>query len=266
MNRLLNAIISLRNIEDNQSIDSAIHRLNPILKVTVCLVFILCVVSFDMYEIFGLVPYIITLFFVIILSEINITDVLRSLLLAMPLIFILALSSAIFNNQTFLFLDYEIDAGIIVFISIILKTSTTILSVIVLVCVTKSYDIFNSLAFYKVSKIFITLLFLIYRYIWILLDEVLNTYNAYSIRSFSENNGIKIKDFRSLVGQILIRTYEKGTDVYNAMLLRGYDINKNVDTNLSISKKEIVAMIIASAILLFFRFSDIINIIGSLFI
>lgn len=266
MKTFLDAIRKLQNIEDNYTINSPIHRINPVVKLTLTLVYVLCVVSFGLYEITGLIPYSVITFFVLIFSNLNIKDTLKSLLAIEPLIIILALSSALFNNSVFTFFGYTINGGIIVFTSIIFKTTLSVLSVIILSSVTKSTDIFDSLSFYKINKMFITVLFLIYRYIWVLLEEVLNTYTAYTLRSGSNDNGIKIKDMGSLVGQMIIRTADKGKHIYNAMLLRGYNPNKNNDISIKLEKKDYFIMIVGAIILILLRVFDVIHLIGGLFV
>lgn len=266
MKTFLDALSKLQSIEDNYIINSPIHRLNAVVKLTLTLVFVLCVVSFGLYEITGLIPYSVILFFILIFANLKIKDTLKSLLAIEPLIIILALSSALFNNSVFTFLGYTINGGFIVFISILFKTSLSVLSVILLSSVTKSTDIFEALSFYKVNKMFITVLFLIYRYIWVLLDEVLNTYTAYTLRAGSNDNGIKIKDMGSLLGQMIIRTADKGKHIYNAMLLRGYNPNKNNDIRIKVEKRDYLVIILGAMILVLLRMFDVIHLIGGIFV
>ncbi|MBK5263575.1 MAG: cobalt ECF transporter T component CbiQ, partial [Peptostreptococcaceae bacterium] len=69
--------------------------------------------------------------------------------------------------------------------------------------------------------IFVLLISMIYRYISVALEETINMYMAYSLRS-PYSKGIKIKDMGSFVGQLLLRSFDRGERVYFAMKCRGF--------------------------------------------
>ena len=65
---------------------------------------------------------------------------------------------------------------------------------------------------------------MIYRYIIVMIEEALKIKNAYSLRS-SSNKGIDILDFGLILGRMLLKTIDKGENVYKAMKLRNYNSN-----------------------------------------
>jgi cobalt/nickel transport system permease protein len=61
-----------------------------------------------------------------------------------------------------------------------------------------------------------------YRYLHVLMEEVVRTLRAHSLRS-PESEGVRIRTWGSLIGLLLLRTLDRAQRVYQAMLCRGFD-------------------------------------------
>ncbi len=265
MNIIIKAIERIKKIEENIEIDSYIHRLNPILKLIITVLYIVVVSSFSIYAIIALVPFIVFIYFVLLMSNLDVKDILKSFLVIEPFIIILAFFSAIFTYGHIYIFDVAIHLSVIVFFSLIIKITLTMLSVIILMSTTKSSDVFNSFLYFRVSKIFVTVLFLTYRYIWVFLDEVRNTLTAYYLRG-GNSKKVKFNEFIPMIGQIFIRSYDKGKNIYNAMLLRGYDVDKNYYNKNSLNKYEVISITTIFIGFLICRIYNVVFIIGNIFI
>ena len=69
--------------------------------------------------------------------------------------------------------------------------------------------------------ILVTLLLLTYRYIGVMLEEVVIMSEAYSLRAPGQK-GIHISAWGSFLGQLLLRSMDRAEGLYHSMLLRGF--------------------------------------------
>ncbi|QEN03464.1 cobalt ECF transporter T component CbiQ [Thiospirochaeta perfilievii] len=216
MNKFIRSIADLTQLEKYANRDSVVHRVYPEIKVVSVLLYTLFVTSIGKYNIslvivVGIIPT--TIFFI---SEINGKEFISKLFL--PLIF--SCSLGILNPV----LDSSFLSGTISLFTIILKSLFTISMTLLLVSTTPLRDLVKAFNFLKIPKPLVFLFFLIYRYIFILLEECGKTIEAYSLRVNSEK-GLHISSWGSLVGQIIIRSYIRSESIYQAMLIRGMDID-----------------------------------------
>ena len=103
-----------------------------------------------------------------------------------------------------------------------------------------------------------------YRYIIILVEEVIKVLQAYSLRAPGEK-GIKRNVWGSLIGQIVFRTYDRGNMVYNAMLLRGYQGEGFIENKKHISGYDFLYLLIWVVFFIVARKFNIASAIGLLF-
>ena len=106
---------------------------------------------------------------------------------------------------------------------------------------------------------------MIYRYIFVLLDEVKKITLAYSLRAPGQK-GIHFKVWGSLVGNLFLRTMDRSTDVYEAMCLRGFS-GDFTETRTKKSAKQIIIDLIyfvgLSTIFICFRIFPIFTLVGN---
>ena len=72
-----------------------------------------------------------------------------------------------------------------------------------------------------IPKAMVTQFMLTYRYITVLLEEVNRITQAYSLRAPNQK-GVHFRVWGSLAGQLLLRSMDRASAVYESMLLRGY--------------------------------------------
>lgn len=82
---------------------------------------------------------------------------------------------------------------------------------------------FESLYKLKLPKLFISLMELIYRYIFILIDEAAAMYNAQKLRLGYSSFKSSLQCVSSLAAMLFIRAYKRADFSYQALLSRGYD-------------------------------------------
>jgi cobalt/nickel transport system permease protein len=122
------------------------------------------------------------------------------------------------------------DAGVIRFVSIVIRSWLSVQAAILLTATTQFPDLMHALRHLKVPAILISIISFMYRYLFVLVDEALRLLRAREARSARLVNDGKhggtvlwrAKVAGSMVGQLFVRSFERSDKVYNAMLARGY--------------------------------------------
>ncbi|OGN99496.1 MAG: hypothetical protein A2Y90_02645 [Chloroflexi bacterium RBG_13_52_12] len=84
-------------------------------------------------------------------------------------------------------------------------------------------DLLRGMEQLRLPRVMVMILSFMYRYIFILMDEVLRMKQARDSRSFGGSRLWQIKTVGKMAGTLFIRSYERGERVYAAMAARGYD-------------------------------------------
>lgn len=223
MSNISKALTDIRFLDDLGEKISLIHKIHPLAKLLTTFAFLITVVSFSKYEISGLMPLILFPVALLILSETPILAVLKSVLLALPLVVGIGLFNPLLDQEIMLLMGpISVSGGWISFTAILLKALLTISVALLLIATTGMNKIALALRLLKVPKLFVIQLLLTYRYITVLLEEVSRTTIAYSLRS-PHQKGVKFKDWGPLTGQLLNRTIDRASRIYTSMCCRGFE-------------------------------------------
>ncbi|MFW2489118.1 cobalt ECF transporter T component CbiQ [Clostridium chromiireducens] len=223
MESINNSIYNLRFLDETAYKKSLVHSINPVAKLFVTLLYSMIVISFDKYDISGVVPFVFYPIIIFVLSGVPYSPVLKRMFVAMPFVLGVGILNPIFDTRIHIeILGIGIFGGWISFVSLIIKSSLTILAGLLLISTTKAHEIAWALRKIGVPKIFVIQFLLTYRYIFILSEEVLKIIKAYNLRSPFKNT-VTLKVSGSLLGQMLMRSIDRADRVYNAMILRGFD-------------------------------------------
>ena len=121
------------------------------------------------------------------------------------------------------------DAGLVRFLSILVRSWLSIQAAILLVGVTEFPDLIHALAHLRVPRILTTIIAFLYRYLFVLTDEAMRLMRARQARSAAVPGARPGRDVwwraraaGNMTGQLFLRSYERSDRIYNAMLARGY--------------------------------------------
>ena len=244
--------------------DTAVHRVDPRAKVLATAVFIVCVVSFDRYEVLALLPFVV--FPVVLAAEGDIPfGFLGRLLLAVSPF---ALMVGAFNPL----LDREIvtqvggvgiAGGWVSYASILLRFLLTASAALVLTATTSFYGVCLALEKLRLPDVLVTQLLLLYRYIFVLGDEALRMARARSLRAVGRR-GTGLRIYTQMLGQLLLRTFARAQRVYLAMKCRGFDGQVRIARRLRLRTADVVFVLGWSMLFLVFRFVDVTSLVGGL--
>lgn len=119
--------------------------------------------------------------------------------------------------------------GIIRFISIALRSWLSVQVAILLVATTPFPDVLHALEHLHLPRVLINVIAFLYRYLFVLVDEVFRLLQARAARSAAlpGRAGGRTVWWRATVtgnmaGQMFLRAYERSDRIYNAMISRGY--------------------------------------------
>jgi len=205
--------------------DSVLHRYDPRAKIILCLLIIIAAVTNQIKTWSNFIVIFGILLIAIAFGKLPFALVLKRSLIVMPFVLFVVLIR-IFTPGTpvirfgHLAITKE---GLWLALSIGIKSLLSVIAIMVLVTTTRFVDLLQGLQKWKISGLFISLLGFLYRYLFVLVDEVMRLKRAFDARS----GNIPRKEYLRILGQIIgvlfIRTYSRAERIYQAMLARGYN-------------------------------------------
>lgn len=215
--------------------ESPVHTLDPRTKVILTLLFILSNVllpdgAWSAFLLsFGLV------LFASALARLGIFYAVKRSFVALP--FALAAITAIFAIPgepvaAFSLGPWNLVAtapGLVRFGSIVVRSWLSVQMAILLAATTKFPDLIHALRHLRVPAVLVSIVSFMYRYLFVLSDEVLRLLRARDSRSarLAESGGSvplawRAKVAGNMAGQLFLRSYERSDRIYSAMQARGY--------------------------------------------
>lgn len=210
--------------------DSLIHRLDPRTKLITTFVFILAVVltppdswlAYALY--FALVVTLLTL------SRLPAFHVFKRSLVIIPFVLLIAIFIPFFKEGevvgSFNIWQWQVSvtsSGLQILWNIMAKAWLSILSLILLTSTTKFSHLLKGLEQLRMPRVMVMLLSFMYRYLFVLVDEVMRLKQARDSRNFGGKWLWQIRTVGYMIGTLFIRSYERGERVYAAMVARGFD-------------------------------------------
>lgn len=191
---------------------SPFYRIDPRAKIIGFLMFVVCVALMQSLTFLSLA--LIFIFMVGVASAVPTWHFATRYLVSFPFI--------IFASVTALFAS-----GPEIALSMFVRISTCVMALIILSTTTDFLDILKGFQWMRVPQIFLSLLLFMYRYIFLLRDELHRMSQARRARSFRQGkhlfDRIGMRTISYAAGAILVRASERGNRIYDAMLTRGYD-------------------------------------------
>lgn len=203
--------------------DTPIHRRDPRAKVIVALAFIVTVVSYNKYDISGLIPLFIYPVALAAIGDLPPGALLGRLLLASPFALIVGVFNPFLDRTIALEVGpITVTGGWVSYASILLRFLLTVSAALVLISTTGFTQVCMAMNRLGVPKILTVQLLLLYRYIFVLAGEASRMHKAWSLRSVGEKR-IPMRILGSLAGQLLLRALDRAQRLHMAMLSRGFD-------------------------------------------
>ena len=191
-------------------IDSPIHRLPAMAKLWTSFCIIVVIISIPLRFPLLLACMGALLFVVLFLSRIPLLFIVKRLLFLETFTIGIALLTLLRPN------------GAVEFFSIFTRSTLCLITVILLSNSTPYSELLNAMKRLKFPALILTILALMYRYIFVLIDEMERMVRARESRSFTSTRMSKWMVLASLIGQLFIRSTERAERIYAAMSARGW--------------------------------------------
>jgi cobalt/nickel transport system permease protein len=229
--------MQLHFLDPYRPIHSPLHTADARIKFLLVIAFILTTSLTP----FGAWPVYILLFALIlsatVLSELGIRFVLARASLALP--FVLAALPVIFTTSGAAFFSLPLGAwtltataeGLARFVSIALKSWLSVQAAILLVSSTPFPELLQAMRAVGIPRLLVAMFGLMWRYLFVLVDEALRLMRARSARSGANGDAKKVggslawraRVTGGMAGNLFLRGIERSDRIYVAMLSRGYN-------------------------------------------
>lgn len=227
--------MSAQRFDRYQHGDSRIHRLDPRVKVVVTVLFILSNVLLPDGAWIAFVLAWMSILLASRLAELSSLYVVTRSFIVLP--FTLAAVTVVFALPgeplaTWIVGPWRLvatDAGLIRFISIVIRSWLSVQMAILLTATTAFPDLMHALHHLRVPASLVAIISFMYRYLAVLVIEASRLLRAREARSAAASDGRtggslfwRAKVAGNMIGQLFVRSYDRSERVYAAMQARGY--------------------------------------------
>jgi len=217
-------------IDKYSDLDSFLHHRDPrvkVISIVASIVFIVLnnpesYISFALYGCFVAI--------LILLSNIPFTHIFKRSISIIPFVLVVAIFIPFLKEGEPVW-ELHIggwrlivtNEGLILFWNILIKAYLSALCIILLMASTRFVRLLKALEEMKLPKIIVMIFSFMYRYIFVLQDELEKMKRAKESRSVGGGRWFQIRVLSNMLGVLFIKSYEKGESVYLAMCSRGFD-------------------------------------------
>lgn len=266
MSKLSKAIYEIHHMDALANKDQWMNRIHPLVKFVLTVLYIGVVVSFPKYNLVGLVGMAIYPLVIFMIGDLSFSDSIYRLRIVLPLVCFVGLFNPFFDRVPIAQVGgFTVTAGMLSMVTLMLKGVFTVLASYILIATTTIEKICYALRLLHVPAFFVTQLMLTYRYVSVLLAEANRIMQAYSLRAPNQK-GVHFKVWGSLTGQLLLRSMDRASEVYESMCLRGYTGEYYFASDIRAKGKDYLYLFFWCAVFAGFRIFPVLNIVGSLII
>lgn len=251
------SILDFRQLDQLATKDTHIHRLDARAKVLVVLLFIVTVASYGRYELSAMVPFFIFPVVMVSLADLPAGFLARKVALVIPFAAAIGLFNPLFDRSPQFFLgSLPVSGGWISCASIVLRATLTVTAAVLLVAVTGFTTICGALERLGMPQPLVVQLVFMYRYLFVLADDAASASRARELRAFG-GQGMGIGPFASMIGHLLLKSWERAERVHTAMLARGFQGTFHLQRNTGFGLHELFFVISWTAVFAILRFTNI---------
>lgn len=251
MSKIEKAYLAIRRLDTRRAGEKTCPDM-----VIVTLIYLIAVLSVPVYapqKLIWLAAY------PIIMSEmsgIGYGALLKKTLWIVPFLIIIGIFNPILDRQTaFEIYGITIDRGWISFASILLRGVFSLQAVVLMVEKIGFLDIFNLLRRLGLPSVLCTQLLLTYRYLSVITEEALIMKRARESRGYGRRS-YPFKMWSRFIGQLLIRSANRATNIHRAMKARGFSGTLPLGNKTKWTADCYVRLVIWTSVICMLRFID----------
>jgi len=198
--------------------------------------------------------YALVLLLILLLARIPLSFVVKRVLWAMPFILLVAASIPfIKEGRVAGSLDFAgwklriTNEGLLLFFAVLVKSSLSVVCLAVLSSTTRFDSMLRGLELLSFPRLFLMVLSFMYRYIFLIYDDLLRMRRAKRSRGFGCGGFFNFKVMAGMLGLLFIRGYERAERVYLAMCSRGFDGTFPARDGLALRVTDVLFLALAAA-------------------
>ena len=266
MNKMEKALHELGEMDDLASRPSPIHRLHPAAKLLSTIIYIVLVVSYDKYDLSGLLPMLLWPVLLFQVSGIPVRTCFYKLRIVLPLVMAVGLFNPLFDRAPLLSIGgVAVSGGVVSMLTLMLKGVLCLMASFLLMATTPIDSLCAALRKLHLPGLIVTLLLLTYRYVGVMTEELAVMTDAYHLRAPGQK-GIHVSAWGSFLGQLLLRSMDRAQELYSSMLLRGYHEHFHYADLRPFRLSDAVYTLGSALVLVLFRLVNLSQWMGSLFV
>lgn len=233
-------------LDKYSDLNTVIHKLDPRTKIITSLFFLIIVIITPPSEWIAFSCYFTIVFILILISRLPLFYVLKRSLVVIPFVVVIAIfipflkQGEIAGSFKVWNLNFSVTySGLLILWNVFIKAIISVLSMILLSSTTKMPDLLKGLQQLGTPKVMVMIISFMYRYIFVLMDEIMRMKLARDSRNFGGKRLWQIKTVGHMIGALFVRSYERGERIFSAMQARGYDGESRTLTNLYFKKLDV---------------------------
>jgi cobalt/nickel transport system permease protein len=191
-------------------LDSPVHRIPAIVKFATALLLVITLVIVPLSQIPVFAAAAVILVVAAVVSRVPLSFIVKRLLLLEP--FVLGVAILMLFRPD----------GMTVFLSIFVRSTLCLLTMILLSNTTPFSGLLEVFRRLGAPALLVTLLALMYRYLFVLIDEAERMQRARVSRTFTKGRTHVWRLLATVVSQLFIRSSERAERIYSAMCARGW--------------------------------------------
>lgn len=205
-------------------LSSPLHNLDARIKIIATLAYILVTVSTPPHHLLAFTIFAGLLLWSIAASAVPLRFILKRSLIVLPFAVLVAIGLPFMHNgATIDFAGVTLSiTGLWLFLGASIKAFLSVASLTLLISTTPFNHLMSNLHALGFPALFIDMLGLTYRYIFVLTEEAGRLRLAAVARGFAPKYLPQSIIIGRLIGSLFVRSYERAERVYNAMTLRGF--------------------------------------------
>ena len=247
-------------IDRYSDIGSFIHRLDPRVKIISTVFLIIAVVFTKPTSFFAFLLYAFVIGILLSLSKIPRGYIFRQSLVIVPFVLMIAVFIPFFKEGEvaggYSFGTFELNItydGLTVLWNVLVKSYLSILCMILLISSTEFSVFLKALQKLRFPTILVMVLSFMYRYIFVIVDELMKMKQARDARAVGGSQWFRIKTVANMIGTLFIRSYERAESVYMAMRSRGFTGSLNTICDFRIKNRDVFFLFAVTGILVLIK-------------
>ncbi|MCR4405856.1 MAG: cobalt ECF transporter T component CbiQ [Anaerolineae bacterium] len=250
-------------IDRYSDLDSPIHHLDPRTRILTTLAFVLAVMVTPPTSWLAFTLYASLMAGLVLLAKLPVRYVLKRSAVVLPFVLMVAVfvpfwgrGQVMGSYNVWLWRVSVTHDGLLVLWSVTVKSWLSALALILLSSTTRFSELLKGLEHVGVPRVMVMILAFMYRYIFVLADEVMRMQRARDSRDVAPLRPYgggwlwQIRTVGNMIGTLFIRSYERAERVYGAMVARGFDGQVRTLNDLHFRRADLGFGIVFSAALL----------------